>query len=706
MIIQHFNGIDAIFATDSRCGTTAFTIVPSSLTDKVIEKKLLSLNTKYGHMRAEPMVQVALSGDSPTRDFSSGISLRNTQTALGLRFIDQKREENNSFIQVITTLKDEKSGITANHILKQNIGFSAIECAVEIVNTSEKNVTLEYLASFSIDCLSPFCDENDADSLYLHRINNYWAGEGHLQSAPVSFYGMEDSQTCFGYRMERFGQNGTMPSRGYLPFVAIEDKKARVTWAACMQAPESWLIEAGHHNSALHMSGGIADFTSGHWRKKLAIGERFTSRTAYITTVQGELLSACNNLTDYRRSLMGGSPLDDDMPIIYNEFLYTHGEPTYEAEIKQLAFLQECGVKYYVVDDGWFASPDKSVNYLGDWTVDAQRFPNGFKAFSDECQKYGMKSGIWYEFENVTEGSKICVNEKWFHTFDGELIKHENRMFLDFRRDEVINYLREHVINLIKKENIGYIKIDYNENIGLGVDGTESYCEGLRLHMNKVIDFYRELRKELPDLIIETCSSGGMRHEPLFLTLGDMVSFSDFCENPVGAVSACDLHRFLLPSQMQVWAYLQNDFDNERIYCAMAEGMLGRLCLSGNVSELTCEQKDIVKNGCAFYNKIKFIIKNGKTIAINTQKITSFRNVNCDFSLVRLSQDEKYALVYAFAVKDGNENVTVSLPAKYDLIEKFGTANISIIDSTVIVKHSVAEYTATVILLEKHQEIK
>ncbi len=704
MKIQHFNGIDAIFATDDKFGLTAFTIVPSRLIEKVIEEKVLSSSDTYGHLRPEPMIQIALSGDSPTRDFSSGVSLRNTSTALDLRFIEQNREETENQIKVVTVFKGEKSGITVYHTLCQNKGYSALECSVKVVNTSDKPITLEYLASFTVDCLSPFVLENDADELYIHRINNYWAGEGRLQSAPASFYAMEDSQTRFGYRMERFGQNGTMPARGYLPFVAIEDKANGVTWACNMQAPESWLIEVGHHNSALHMSGGIADFTSGHWRKRLDIGQSFCARPAYITVAEGDLLAACNNLTEYRKPLISRSASDNDMPIIYNEFLYTHGEPTFEKEIKQLPFLKDLGVKYFVIDDGWYCDLQKKRNFLGDWETDKQRFPSGLKGFSDECKKFGIKSGIWYEFENVTEGAPICENKNLFLTFDGNIIKHENRMFLDFRKKETIDFLKEKVIDLMKKEDIGYVKIDYNENIGLGVDGTESYCQGLREHMECVIDFYREIRKELPDLIIETCSSGGMRHEPLFLTLGDMVSFSDFCENPMGAVCACDLHRVLLPSQMQVWAYLDKSFSAERVYYALAEGLLGRLCLSGDIAELSSEAKSIVKAGCEFYEKIKFIIKDGKTIHIDTSEITSFRKEKGAFSLARLSNDEKYALVYAFAV-DKNACCEIALPNNYEIIDVYGTAKATTKNEKVIISHCGEKYSSAVVLLKLDKEI-
>lgn len=702
MTIHHFDGIDAVYAT-GESGSTAFTIVPSSMAEKMKEKRLLNLGTPYGHVRPEPMVQVALSGDSPSRDFSAGISLRNTETALSLRMERQETEETADYKEVRTYLFSESAHIRAVHYLRQNKGCVALECKTEIINAGEEDKYLEYLASFSVSCISPFWEENDPDTIYLHRIRNNWSGEGRLDSLPVSRFAMEDSTSCFGYRMERFGQAGNMPARGFLPFVAIEDKAANVTWAASMEAPESWLIEAGHHNCSLHMSGGISDFNWGHWRKLLKGGERFVTRTAYLTVEKGDLQSACNDLTLARLPHVRFAACEEDLPLVYNDFLYSDSKPTLENVIKQLPFLRECGVKYFVVDDGWYYDSDKKRCFLGDWTVNEERFPGGLKAFSDKVREYGMTAGIWYEFENVTKGAPVSQKSELFHTRDGKLIRHEDRMFLDFRKPETLEFLRENVIARMKNSGIGYVKIDYNENIGLGADGAESYGEALRGHMEKVIEFYREIRREIPDIVIEVCSSGGMRHEPLFLTLGDMQSFSDLCEHPSGAVAACDLHRFLLPRQMQVWAVIRAHYSDERIRYTLAQGMLGRMCLSGDLEELSDAQKELVKEGCRFYEKIKFMLKEGITKKIDTAGVTSLRFPHAAFSLTRISKDGAYALLYAFRLNGKEKSVDFDLPDCYAVEDMFGSGKVERAKNKLSVIPADTDTFGTVVLAKKIQ---
>lgn len=702
MTIFDFNGIEAVYATDEASGHTSFVIVPEGMADQVSEKTMLCGNrTEYGKRPPESMFQVAFAGDSPSRDFSAGVSYRNSETAGRLRVKDRFVRETETEKEIVTTLFDAVGGVEAKHFLRQRKGFSAIECWNEVTNVGENTKILEYLPSFSLSYITPFATENDPDKIVMHRFRNYWSGEARRESLPVSHFAMEDSWSYFGYRLERFGQTGTMPARGFIPFVALEDTQSGVVWAATMDAPASWQIEAGHRTCGLHMSGGLADYNFGHWRKALAPGESFSTRSAFITSVKGSLLDACRALAEYGWLRVNPPEREDGLPIIYNEYLCSNGSPTMEEIKRQMPFCREAGVKYFVVDDGWFTDPEKKNHRLGDWQTDRTRFPDGLKGFADYARQNGMEAGVWYEFENVTEGADISRREDLMHTRDGKLIRHEDRMFLDFRKEETTAYLTERVIGEIKASGLGYLKIDYNENIGLGVDGAESLGEGLRGHTEKVVEFYRKIREECPGLVMEICSSGGMRHEPLFISLGSMVSFSDLHFVPEAAVVACDLHYIMLPRQMQVWAYISPDYSEERAVYAMAQGMLGRLCLSGDLAGCSENIWEIVKNGTAFYERIKSVIKDGKTISINTEGITSLCNLHSSFSLTRVSGDGQLALFYAFRVRGKEEYIEGRLPACYRPIAQYGRGRVSVNANTVMVSPTETDTFATVVLLEK-----
>ena len=70
-------------------------------------------------------------------------------------------------------------------------------------------------------------------------------------------------------------------------------------------------------------------------------------------------------------------------------------------------------------------------------------------------------------------------------TSDGKVIISGSRRFWDMRSKWVEDYLSEHVIEFLGNNGFEYIKIDYNETIGIGCDGAESYGEGIR-HETKI----------------------------------------------------------------------------------------------------------------------------------------------------------------------------------------------------------------------------
>ena len=55
----------------------------------------------------------------------------------------------------------------------------------------------------------------------------------------------------------------------------------------------------------------------------------------------------------------------------------------------------------------------------------------------------------------------------------------------------VQEYLSEKVIGLLRENGFGYLKVDYNDSIGMGCDGAESPGEGLRRKIAASQSFFR-----------------------------------------------------------------------------------------------------------------------------------------------------------------------------------------------------------------------
>ena len=91
----------------------------------------------------------------------------------------------------------------------------------------------------------------------------------------------------------------------------------------------------------------------------------------------------------------------------------------------------------------------------------------------------------------------------------------------------------------------------------IGFDGKESFGEESRLQLLATQAFIKRIQQQLPDLIIENCSSGGHRLEYSMIQLTDLSSFSDAHEAISVPIIAANLHDHLLPRQSLIWAVIR-----------------------------------------------------------------------------------------------------------------------------------------------------
>jgi len=204
------------------------------------------------------------------------------------------------------------------------------------------------------------------------------------------------------------------------------------------------------------------------------------------------------------------------------------------------------------------------------------------------------------------------------------------------------------VIGTLKKYGFGYMKIDYNETIGIGCDGAESLGEGLRQNMEASMDFIEKVKREIPGIVLENCSSGGHRLEPGLMGLMSMASFSDAHECPEIPVIAANLHRLIHPAQSQIWAVIRQTDSVRRVVYSMANTFLGRMCISGDVTNLSGEQWKAIDSGIAFYHKIASVIKEGISFRYGP-KIKSLRHPKGWQGMVRFRERlDGYVTIHTF----------------------------------------------------------
>lgn len=612
----------------------------------------------------ESLLQVKVLSDDAAPAFSQGRTMRNSPTVDKLAFKAQTLTRRGGRATVRTTFT-HPDGWQAHHDLAWQRGASWLESAVTVENTSASPVTLEFLASFSIGGLTPFAADDAPGRLRLHRFRAVWSMEGRLETRAFEDLQLERSWIGYGVRNERFGDVGSLPACGFFPFVAVEDQVAGVVWGAQLAHPGSWQMEAYRRDDLAAISGGLADRELGHWLKTLAPGASFTSPTATIACVAGDLDDLCAALTAAQEpALATVPPSERSLPVMFNEWTTSWGNPSHANMTALAESLRGTGIKYLVMDAGWYkpAGGDWSTAQ-GEWVPNAEMYPHGLRATADAIRACGLVPGIWFELEVIGSASPLFERKDLLLHRDGKVITAGTRRFLDLRKPEVVAHLTERVIGLLREGHFGYLKVDYNENIGLGVDGAESLGEGLRQHLAGVQAFFRKLRAELPDLIIENCSSGGHRLEPSMIGLTAMSSFSDAHECREIPIIAANLHRLMLPRQSQVWAVLRARETRQRIVYLLTGGFLGRLCLSGDFPTLEPAQRALVDQAIALYARAVPVIRRGRSRRYGPD-VLAYRHPEGWQAVVRIGADARQVLVVAHTfAKPGVRTLRVPLPA-------------------------------------------
>jgi alpha-galactosidase len=611
----------------------------------------------------ECLVQFKLLGDS-LNGFSQGITMHNSNTLSSLRYSRQEKIQRGGETEVVTYLNSAR-GYSCEHHVRYCQGDGSLTFFSTIRNDGSEKISLEMLSSFSLGGITPFASDDAPNRLHFHRFRSFWSAEGRHISQPIEELHLERSWSGHGVRTERFGQVGSMPVHGYHPFAAIEDRGVGVLWGATLAWSGSWQMELYRRDDQLSLSGGLADRELGHWFKDLAPGEAFTSPQAYVTTVKGDFDDLCQRLTAMQSKAVDRVPdSEKDLPVLMNEFCTTWGNPTHERVCTLARRLKDSGVKYLVIDAGWYRAEngDWSSNQ-GEWTPSHELFPNGIATTARFIREQGLVPGLWFELEVVGSQSNLFdLRTDHFLKRDGIPVLAGQRRFWDFRDPWVRDYLYKKIILFLLDTGFGYIKVDYNETIGIGVDGAESLGEGLRQHILCVQDFFHDLRKELPDLVIEICASGGHRLDPSMLALASMASFSDAHESQEIPIIAANLHRLILPRQSQIWAVLHASDSPQRLIYSLASGFLGRLCLSGEIDELDENQWALVQEIIRFYRRVAPIIKNGRSRLYQHIGL-SWQHPQGAQAVLRTSTDTNQALlvVHSFA-KPLPTEIVVDLP--------------------------------------------
>jgi alpha-galactosidase len=193
------------------------------------------------------------------------------------------------------------------------------------------------------------------------------------------------------------------------------------------------------------------------------------------------------------------------------------------SEIQGMDTYLKGGVKhdYWWMDAGWYPGVGWWAG-RGTWEPDPARFPKGIKAVSDYAHAKGMKLVLWFEPETVDNGTWVATNHPdW--VLGGRL--------LNLGNPAARQWLTDHVIRVIAEQGIDLYRQDFNQDpLDCWRKNDAPERQGLteNLHVQGYLAFWDALRRQYPDMLIDSCASGGRRNDLETLRRGVPLLRSDY----------------------------------------------------------------------------------------------------------------------------------------------------------------------------------
>ncbi len=182
-------------------------------------------------------------------------------------------------------------------------------------------------------------------------------------------------------------------------------------------------------------------------------------------------------------------------------------------------------VNCWWMDAGWFEGGWPSG--VGNWFPRTDGFPNGLKALSQKVHEEGLKFLLWFEPERVAETSQIYREHPEWTLAAPEGAQNRGEVYcpdihgptnylFDMGNSEARKWLTDHIAALIEENGIDIYRHDANiDPMNFWPTNEDPQRVGIReiRYIEGLYDFWEELKRRKPGLIVECCCSGNRRFD-------------------------------------------------------------------------------------------------------------------------------------------------------------------------------------------------
>ena len=370
-----------------------------------------------------------------------------------------------------------------------------------ITQAGASAVTIERVMSCNVDLID--------DAWEMVQLNGAWSRERHVTTMPLR-PGIQSVYSMRGHSSAQFN-----------PFLALKRKECTETQGECMGFTllYSGSFLAGVEVDNYHVSRVQIGIHPDCFEWTLQQGESFeTPEAVYVYSEDGLNGMSQAFHTLFNRHLVRGKYRMKERPILINNWEATYFDFDEEKIVRIAETAAQAGIELFVLDDGWFGNRNDDHRGLGDWYVNLQKLPHGISGLSQRIHSLGMQFGLWIEPEMVNRDSNLYrTHPEWVMVDPDYVPCHgRNQYVLDFSRKEVVDYIFRCLDQVLDGADVNYIKWDMNRTMSEVYSRSHSSLQQGRVmheYILGVYDLYERLIQKYPDILFESCASGGGRFD-------------------------------------------------------------------------------------------------------------------------------------------------------------------------------------------------
>ena len=449
--------------------------------------------------------------------------------------------------------------------------------------------------------------------------------EGNWQS--IHFHGrhamerqMERCELIHG--IEEFSSSRGTSSHQQNPTILLCEKECTETSGFCVGAALMYSggFQTQIEKDQLKQVRVVMGINPETFSWKLNASERFNTPEVILScSMEGTAKLSQQFHKIIRHNVCRGKYQLSQRPILINNWEATYFDFDEKKILDIAKEASKIGIDMFVLDDGWFGKRDSDNSGLGDWYVNENKIKGGLATLISKINDLGMKFGIWFEPEMVSEDSNLYrEHPEWAIKIPGRNpMRSRYQLVLDMSNPEVIEYLYNSISDILKNNNIEYVKWDMNRSISDWYSTClPSSRQGEQPH-RYILGLYELLERlitDFPHILFEECSGGGGRFDAGMLYYSPQIWCSDNTDAHERTFIQYGTSFFYPISTVGSHVSAVPNHQTGRITSLDTRGivaMAGSFGYELDLSTLTEEEKETMKEQVKKYRQYQLLIHNG-----------------------------------------------------------------------------------------------